>query len=128
LVHYREGGPRIFCPLFENFVRKERLEQLPGRGVQVDVEAGHVFVDGKQIEPLTDLEYRLLILLYDHLDEVVDKYEIVEGVWGTDYIDEVDDGRIERLVSRLRARIEPDSSEPRHVLTVRGRGYRLVSG
>ncbi|RME47252.1 MAG: winged helix family transcriptional regulator, partial [Chloroflexi bacterium] len=65
--------------------------------------------------------------LYSRLDEVVDKYDIVEGVWGTEYIDEVDDGRIERLVSRLRAKIEPEPSEPRYIQTVRGRGYRLVA-
>lgn len=127
LVRYQEGGPAIFCPLFADFTRRKRLQRRPGRGVRVDVEAGHVYVDGEQIEPLTDLEYRLLLLLYSRLDEVVDKYEIVEGVWGTEYIDEVDDGRIERLVSRLRSKIEPEPREPRYVQTVRGRGYRLVN-
>lgn len=127
LVRYQEGGPVIFCPLFADFVRRKRVLRLPGRGVRVDTEAGHVYVDGRQIEPLTDLEYRLLLLLYDRLDVVVDKYEIVEGVWGTEYIDDVDDSRIERLVSRLRAKIEPDSGEPRYIQTVRGRGYRLVN-
>ncbi|MCB0130073.1 MAG: winged helix-turn-helix domain-containing protein, partial [Caldilineaceae bacterium] len=34
--------------------------------------------------------------------------------------------RIEKLVSRLRQKIEPESSEPRFLTTVRGRGYRLV--
>ncbi len=126
LVRYQEGGPTIFCPLFEDFVRRERLKRLPGRGVQVDVAAGHVFVDGQQVEPLTDLEYRLLLVLYQRLGEVVDKYELVEGVWGTEYIDEVDDSRIERLVSRVRAKLEPDPGEPRYIQTVRGRGYRLV--
>ncbi len=126
LVRYQEGGPAVFCPLFGDFVRRKRLQRLPGRGVRVDTEAGHVYVDGRQIEPLTELEYRLLLLLYSRLDEVVDKYAIVEGVWGPDAIDEVDDSRIERLVSRLRSKIEPDSGEPRYLQTVRGRGYRLV--
>ena len=48
-------------------------------------------------------------------------------MWGEKYIDQVDDARIEKLVSRLRSKIEPDSSSPRYILTVRGRGYRLVS-
>ncbi|MBS1253602.1 MAG: Sensory transduction protein regX3 [Anaerolineales bacterium] len=126
LVRYQEGGSIIFCPLFTDFVRRKRLQHLPGRGVRVDTGAGHVYVDGQQIEPLTDLEYRLLLLLYSRLDEVVDKYEIVEGVWGTDYIDEVDDSRIERLVSRLRSKVEPDPGDPRYIQTVRGRGYRLM--
>ncbi len=127
LVRLQEGGPVVFCPLFADFIRRKRRQRLPGQGVHVDVEAGHVYVDGERIELLTDLEYRLLLLLYSRLDEVVDKYDIVEGVWGTEYIDEVDDGRIERLVSRLRAKIEPEPSEPRYIQTVRGRGYRLVA-
>jgi len=76
---------------------------------------------------LTDLEYRLLLLLYGHLDKICDRYQIVESVWGEDYIDEVDDARIGKLVNRLRQKIEPDPSEPRYLMTVRGRGYRLVS-
>jgi two-component system response regulator RegX3 len=39
----------------------------------------------------------------------------------------VDDTRIEKLVSRLRAKIEPDPSTPRYIVTVRGRGYKLVN-
>lgn len=128
LVRYQAGGPAIFCPLFADFTRRKRLQRLPGHGVRVDTEAGHVYVDGDRIEPLTDLEYRLLLLLYSRLDEVVDKYEIVEGVWGTEYIDEVDDSRIERLVSRLRSKVEPEPGEPRYIQTVRGRGYQLVGG
>jgi DNA-binding winged helix-turn-helix (wHTH) protein len=128
LVRYQAGGPSVFCPLFAEFVLRKQIQQLPGRGVRVDVDSGHVYVDGRQVEPLTDLEYRLLALLHSRRDEVVDKYEIVEGVWGTDYIDEVDDSRIERLVSRLRSKIEPDSGEPQYIQTVRGRGYRLVLG
>jgi two-component system response regulator RegX3 len=51
----------------------------------------------------------------------------VEAVWGEDYIDQVDDARIDKLLSRLRAKVEPDSGNPRYLITVRGRGYRLVS-
>ncbi|OUC05963.1 hypothetical protein RY27_24030, partial [Litorilinea aerophila] len=53
-------------------------------------------------------------------------YQIVTHVWGESYIDEVDDARIEKLVSRLRQKIEPDPSSPRFLTTIRGRGYRLL--
>jgi two-component system response regulator RegX3 len=99
-------------------------KELPG-GVWVDEDAGDVWIGGSRIEALTDLEYKLLALLYRRVNKLTDKYEIVESVWGTDYIDEVDDARIEKLVSRLRAKIEPDAANPRYLLTVRGRGYKL---
>jgi len=50
----------------------------------------------------------------------------VEAVWGEEYVDEVYDSAIEKLVSRLRKKIEPDPSNPRYIITVRGRGYKLV--
>jgi len=84
-----------------------------------------VWVDGQQIEALTDLEYRLLLLLYGRLGKICDKYQIVEAVWGEDYIDQVDDARIDKLLSRLRSKIEPDPRNPRYLVTVRGRGYKL---
>jgi two-component system response regulator RegX3 len=70
------------------------------------------------------LEYRLLLLFCERESEVVDKASIVEAVWGKDYA-RADDARIEKLVSRLRAKIEPDPGSPRYLATVRGRGYRL---
>jgi DNA-binding response OmpR family regulator len=76
---------------------------------------------------LTELEYKLLLLLYGNLEKICDKYQIVESVWGESYIDEVDDARIEKLVSRLRHKIEPEPDEPRYLMTIRGRGYKLVS-
>ncbi len=128
LVRRDEPGLVPFCRLFTTFVRRQRIaQQADQRGVRVDVEAGDVWVDGRQVPPLTELEYRLLLLLYGHLDKIVDKYTVVEAVWGQSYIDQVDDSRIEKLVSRLRQKLEPDSSEPRYLLTVRGRGYRLIS-
>ena len=84
-------------------------------------------VDGKSVETLTNLEYKLVSLLYQNRDKIIDKYQIVTSVWGEGYIDEVDDARIEKLISRLRQKIEPDPATPRFLNTVRGRGYRMVT-
>ncbi len=126
MLREENGNPVVFCELMANFVRHQATVQrdLPG-GVWVDEDAGDVWVGGQRIESLTDLEYKLLALLYRRVNKLTDKYEIVESVWGTEYIDEVDDARIEKLISRLRSKIEPDPSNPRYILTVRGRGYRL---
>ncbi|MCX7838176.1 MAG: winged helix-turn-helix domain-containing protein [Anaerolineae bacterium] len=128
IVRESDAGYVIFAPLFADFVRRQRLTQQPhARGVYVDVDAGVAYVEGRRVEDLTDLEYRLLTFLYGRLDRVCDKYSIVENVWGQQFIDEVDDARIEKLVSRLRAKIEPDPSKPRYLISVRGRGYKLVA-
>jgi len=122
------GTVKIFGNLFEDFIRRFQLVyEEPKKGVLIDIESGEVYVDGQAIEALTSLEYRLLLLLYGSLDKICDKYRIVEAVWGEDYIEEVDDARIEKLVSRLRQKLEPSPSDPKYLLTVRGRGYRLQS-
>jgi hypothetical protein len=122
------GDPAIFGQLFERFTRRQRLiREGAVQGVLVDVDAGEAWVDGVRVPTLTDLEHRLLLLLYGRLNKMCDKYQIVEVVWGEAYIDKVDDARIEKLVSRLRAKLERDASNPRYLITVRGRGYKLVS-
>jgi hypothetical protein len=124
----RQGEDLLLSPVFEGFVRRQRLTRRRRQeGVRVDVESGSVWVDGRKTPTLTDLEYRLLLLLYGRLNQICDKFLIVEEVWGEEYIDQVDDARIDKLLSRLRAKIEPDPRNPRYLITVRGRGYRLVS-
>lgn len=130
LVPGKGGQRQIFSAQFEGFTRRQkRVKAKKGPpGVWVDVDAGDVWVDGELAPTLTDLEYRLLLLLYGRLDKLCDKYQIVESVWGEEYIDEVDDARIDKLVSRLRQKIEPDPNQPRYLITVRGRGYKLTGG
>ncbi len=122
----KKDGERLFGERFSAFVRRRRWAKVDyPEGIWVDVDAGDVWVDGQPAPTLTELEYRLLQTLYGRLDKLCDKYLIVESVWGQEYIDTVDDARIEKLVSRLRTKIEPDPAQPRYLVTVRGRGYRL---
>jgi len=122
-----QGSQDIFGAVFARYVRSLHLSRSSGvPGVRIDTNAGEVWVDGRRAETLTDLEYRVLSLFAEHGGQLCDKYQIVEAVWGEDYIDRVDDARIEKLISRLRKKIEPDPNNPQYLVTVRGRGYRLV--
>lgn len=126
LALLRQGKP--FSPIFAEFVaRKARGPEVEAQGVFLDADSGDVWVDGIRIPVLTDLEFRLLSLLCDRLDKLTDKYHIVTSVWGENYLGEVDDARVEKLVSRLRSKIESDPANPRYLITQRGRGYKLLS-
>jgi DNA-binding response OmpR family regulator len=115
--------------VFRDFADRQRLMTHPAsRGLRIDVDAGDVWVDGRLLPDLTAQEYRLLLLLYGNIDKICDKNKIVEAVWSEGYMDDVDDARIEKLVSRLRQKIEPNADEPRYLLTIRGRGYKLAGG
>ncbi|HQY93115.1 MAG: winged helix-turn-helix domain-containing protein [Caldilinea sp.] len=127
LLRRVEGRPQLFCRLLAGFVQRQAAPAAPeSTSLWVDTASGQVLVNGAPVETLTALEYRLMQLLFQNRDKIVDKYQIVTHVWGESYIDEVDDARIEKLISRLRQKIEPDPSSPNFLTTIRGRGYRLV--
>ena len=118
----------FISPVFEFFVaRRGRGSEIDTRGVFLDIDSGDVWVGGLRIPVLTDLEFRLLSLLYERRDKITNKFRIVTTVWGESYLGEVDDARVEKLVSRLRSKIEPDPSSPIYLVTQRGRGYKLMS-
>jgi DNA-binding winged helix-turn-helix (wHTH) protein len=126
LLHI-DGAFRPFARLFGEFLQRMVVNEQPeSASLWVDVDSGEVVINGTPVEMLTNLEYRLMLLLFQNANKIVDKYQIVTQVWGESYLDDVDDARIEKLVSRLRQKIEHDSGNPQFLTTVRGRGYRLV--
>ncbi|MEH1127177.1 response regulator transcription factor [Micromonospora sp. CPCC 206061] len=84
-------------------------------------EAGEVTVRGRPVA-LTRTEFRLLCELAEHPGRVLSRQQLLRRVW--EY--EVGDDRLVDVhVGRLRQKIEEDSSAPRHLVTVRGLGYKL---
>jgi len=79
---------------------------------------------GGQAFPLTLLEAMLLKLLVQNAGRVVSKGEILEKVWNVSA--DTQTRAVDNFIVRLRRYVEPDPRFPRHLLTVRGAGYRLV--
>ncbi len=121
-------SPAVFSELFAGYARRQhRVQQSVRPGIYVDVDSGDVWVNGERTPVLTDHEYRLLLLLYGRMNKIVTRDDVAEAVWGADYMEEIDDARCDKLLSRLRAKIEPDPANPKYLHTVRGRGYKLVN-
>jgi len=91
----------------------------------VDFAKHQVTVAGAPVS-LTAREMALLKLFVDREGEALEREEIVTKVWGYDY--EGTDRTLDNFVLRLRQKLEPDASHPRHFLTVRGIGYRFQKG
>lgn len=90
--------------------------------VEVVPEAGTVTRDGAPVD-VTKTEFRLLCELAFHPGMVLSREQLLERVWGYDYLG---DGRlVDAHVRRLRTKIESDPSSPELIVTVRGLGYRL---
>lgn len=95
-------------------------------GLWIDEPSGDVLVDGQRIDHLTALEFSLLTLLWRSPNRLCSKEDIIQQLWGAEAADTIDDARVEKLVSRLRRKIEVAPGRPQYVRTVRGRGYRFV--
>lgn len=99
-------------------------QETPLPELDVDVTGGVVRLN-RQPVALAPKEFSLLIFLFERKGEVCSKDEIGLAVW-PEYQEGVYDYQIENLVRRLRSKLESDAGEPQLLLTVRGRGYKLV--
>ena len=92
--------------------------------VRMDVERHVVTVDGRQVAlPLK--EFDLLELLLRNAGRVLTRGQLIDRVWGADYVG--DTKTLDVHVKRLRAKIEPDPASPKYLVTVRGLGYKFES-
>lgn len=92
--------------------------------LEIHVEEGVVLRDGHETR-LTKTEFKLLCELASAEGRVVTREQLLERVWGYGYFG--DSRLLDVHVRRLRQKVEPDPGAPRHILTVRGVGYRIAS-
>jgi two-component system response regulator RegX3 len=92
--------------------------------VRMDVERHIVTVAG-QATQLPLKEFELLEMLLRNTGRVLTRMQLIDRVWGSDYVG--DTKTLDVHVKRLRAKIEPDPALPRHIVTVRGLGYKFES-
>ncbi|WP_371407863.1 response regulator transcription factor [Kribbella sp. NBC_00662] len=92
--------------------------------LRIDVPGAEVTRDGETL-PLTRTEFKLLAELAGAEGKVLSREQLLSKVWGYGYFG---DSRIVDVhIRRLRLKIERDPASPKHLVTARGLGYRLVS-
>jgi DNA-binding response OmpR family regulator len=92
--------------------------------LQIDILKRTVQVGASELH-LTSLEQSLLYLLAANAGRVVTREEILDTLWGVDYVAE--SNVVDRQIRNLRARLQNDWREPRFIATVPGRGYRFLA-
>ncbi|GAA1868137.1 response regulator transcription factor [Pseudonocardia ailaonensis] len=90
--------------------------------VRMDVERHVVSVNGADV-PLPLKEFDLLEYLLRNAGRVLTRGQLIDRVWGADYVG--DTKTLDVHVKRLRAKVEHDPSAPKHLVTVRGLGYKF---
>jgi len=117
----RELLARVRAVLRRHGRGEDAADTLEGGPVRIDVERHVVSVAGEQV-PMPLKEFELLEVLLRSAGRVLTREQLINRVWGSDYYG--DTKTLDVHVKRLRAKIEPDPSQPRHLVTIRGVGYR----
>ena len=122
---YRELVARVHAVLRRRHgvVEDDDDEALEVGRVRMDVDRHIVEVDGARV-PLPLKEFELLELLLRNAGRVLTRNQLIDRVWGSDYVG--DTKTLDVHVKRVRAKIETDPANPQLLLTIRGLGYKLV--
>jgi two-component system response regulator RegX3 len=103
-------------------VEEPQQDTLEAGPVRMDVERHVVTVSGTDLNlPLK--EFDLLEYLLRNVGRVLTRAQLIDRVWGADYVG--DTKTLDVHIKRLRSKLEPDPAEPRHLVTVRGLGYKF---
>ncbi|MDW3213307.1 MAG: response regulator transcription factor [Ilumatobacteraceae bacterium] len=92
--------------------------------IELRREQGIVLKGGQELS-LTKTEFRLLCEFADHAGAVLSRDQLLERVWGYEYLG--DSRLVDAHVRRLRLKVEDQPDEPQLIITARGIGYRLVA-
>jgi two-component system response regulator RegX3 len=104
-------------------VRAEQVEDVLQVGpVRLNASRHEVAVDNVQVE-LSRKEFDLLALLMTHSGQVVTRESCLDQLWWNQQL--MNSRTLDTHIKRLRRKIEPDPASPRHLLTVRGVGFRF---
>ena len=91
-------------------------------GIRMDIDRHQVSVNGIPVSlPLK--EFELLEFLMRNAGRVLTRIQLIDRVWGSDYVD--DTKTLDVHIKRIRAKIETDPANPKIIQTVRGLGYKM---
>lgn len=119
----RELMARINAVLRRASATPDTTEVLEGGDIRLDSASVELNVRGRVV-PLARKEFELLERLMSSPGRVLSRDTLIEDVWGADYVG--DTRTLDVHIKRLRAKCELDPAHPRHIVTVRGLGYKFV--
>jgi DNA-binding response OmpR family regulator len=122
-VRLRELVARVKAHLRESPTGQVQTRGIKLGNLAIDIDSRTVLVGANQIE-LTFKEFELLVAMAKHPNRVFTRDQLFAQVWGSDFLGE--SRTVDVHIRYLREKLEENPSQPRHILTVRGVGYRLV--
>ncbi len=92
--------------------------------IEVNFSNYEALCNGQKVK-MSHKEFEFLHFLWDNRNKVVSRDDLLDNVWGTDYIPS--SRTVDNFILKLRQRIEKDPNDPTIILTVHGVGYKLIS-
>jgi DNA-binding response OmpR family regulator len=122
----KELAARIRALLRRVHLQEATATVKPARFGDIELrrDLGVVLKGGEEVS-LTKTEYRLLTEFADHAGAVLSRDQLLERVWGYEYLG--DSRLVDAHVRRLRLKVEDHADDPKLIVTVRGIGYRLLT-
>lgn len=122
-VRLRELVARVKAHLRETPDVQRQVSGIRLGELHIDVDSRTVRVTDKEID-LTFKEFELLLAMARQPNRVFSRDQLFSQVWGSDFLGE--SRTVDVHIRYLREKLEDNPSQPKHILTVRGVGYRLV--
>jgi hypothetical protein len=126
---------KILIPIVEKYIEEKfskSKDRTTTRGNENDKDAdiyidkGSVYVDGELIsESLSQREFQVLKYFLQNTNVVISREEISKIIWGSEAIEKYSDWAIDQVISRLRNKIGDSGYAPKHIKTLKGRGFRF---
>lgn len=118
-------GPRELRARIAALLRRSRQPEttpvLRVGDAEIDFDRGEIRRDGRSMS-LTPVEFRLLQVLVRAKGRLLTRAQLISEAWSGTF---VTDRVVDNHIGSLRRKLEPDAAEPRHILNVRGLGYRF---
>ncbi len=93
------------------------------KNITINLNEASVYKDGEKVF-LTSLEYKILLIMFQHPNRIFSREAILADIWDTDE-EYVNDNTLTVYIKRIREKIEKDPASPEIILTVRGLGYKV---
>jgi len=104
--------------------KPSNLEDFSFGEIELDFKKFEAAKKGKKLE-LTPVEFHMLKLFVERKGEVLTRDDFLDGIWGEENVS-VSSRTVDSHIANIRRKIEDDPSRPRHILSIRGVGYKFV--
>jgi len=120
----RELTARVKAVFRRTEERRATPDTFSFGGIDLDFKKFEALKKGKKLG-LTPLEFHMLKLLVERRGEVLTRDDFLDGIWGKDNVS-VSFRTVDSHIANIRKKIEDDPSRPRHILGIRGVGYKFM--